>query len=731
MHRGKPRGFQGKFNIMLATDDNYSMPVEPHQSSAGQLGASDIRWILRRGWMWPIAGAIIGLALALTIIGFMPQLYTSSARILVDRSVNRFLQNNKILDEPTLDDVDMAAQFYVLSSDSIIVPVIRSLNLTHDPEFVGQSLARTGGSATAGEENRCVNRFSSSCFFYGLGQVKNYVKQFFGLKTAPPIDPDTLLERTAVEAFLRQLSIERGDVNNVINISFSSEDPNKAAKIANAIADTYVETGGERKVKSSKLVSQLLEERLIDIKQQSVNADRALREFRAANNLAGAVAPPDNALIERLRSEYVDLARKTAEVADAVGPDHLAVVKLRKQMEGLNSAIRDEEGRIAGADGLPAAAGAGGGDDAGADVPGEVPNTTLATGLSKLDGEKQAKYRELEITANTFRALYNSDLRKFNELSQARPDTEDAHIIARAAPPLRKNPNKSMFVLAAGVIFGFFGGLAAVIGREWAAGVYRTPEQVTRATGIYSVILPAVEMRKRKGGKLGDYVLDAPYSRYTETIRKIRASMRAYPGPNGDKVIGVISSVANEGKTTVAHNFAALLSAYSKSRTLIIDCDLHRRNLSAELAPGAREGLMEALDDPSRLAALVSKRERSGVDVLPCALSERDPNVAELLGSPQMEKLLNAARANYDFIVIEIAPIMSVVDIKMIERFVDKFIFVVEWGQTKRTLVDEALSEVEIVRDRISCMVLNKANPAILRTIESYKGDRIAEYYVE
>jgi Mrp family chromosome partitioning ATPase len=55
----------------------------------------------------------------------------------------------------------------------------------------------------------------------------------------------------------------------------------------------------------------------------------------------------------------------------------------------------------------------------------------------------------------------------------------------------------------------------------------------------------------------------------------------------------------------------------------------------------------------------------------------------------------------HDCIIVEIAPIMSVVDIKTIERFIDRFVFVIEWGETKRRLVQEALSEVHIIRERI------------------------------
>ena len=119
------------------------------------------------------------------------------------------------------------------------------------------------------------------------------------------------------------------------------------------------------------------------------------------------------------------------------------------------------------------------------------------------------------------------------------------------------------------------------------------------------------------------------------------------------------------------------------------------------------------------------------MDVLPCALSTRLPNAAEVLGSPEMEQLLIAARKAYDYIVIEIAPIMSVVDMKMIERFVDRFVFVVEWGQTQRNLVLEALSEAEVIRERIAGIVLNKADPSALRSIEAYKGEKFRDYYQE
>jgi succinoglycan biosynthesis transport protein ExoP len=94
-----------------------------------------------------------------------------------------------------------------------------------------------------------------------------------------------------------------------------------------------------------------------------------------------------------------------------------------------------------------------------------------------------------------------------------------------------------------------------------------------------------------------------------------------------------------------------------------------------------------------------------------------------------MAQLLAVARKSYDCIVIEIAPILSVVDIKMIERFVDQFVFVLQWGETKRNVLLNALSDAEIICDRIAGVVLNKADPVALKHAEALDGIRPGSYY--
>ena len=582
------------------------------------------------------------------------------------------------------------------------------------------------------------------------------------------------------------------------------------------------------------MASQLVQDQLSELKQSVVDANHALQEFKMAHNLVGrgtGLLPteqipnlttlltnaklqvteakgrldriqvqtgseeasgtifPDNQVILALRSKYLELSTKADELASRVGPNHLTVVQFRKEMNETRAAIRDEEKRLAGSYVSAYQAARTQYDDLAAMV-------AQLSEEAKTESQAQTSVRELENTADGLLVLYKSVLEQFSQLNrQPLNPIQDASIITRAAPQLHKNSLKSLAVIVGGFLLGLLSGAGGAIARELAAGVFRTPEQVKQATGIYCVSVPSVEASGKhvvslqaktnplysrltelftyitaSVSKLGapvfrtseqvkhatgtDYisaptvegsetritslqpstnpmleelVLDAPHSRFTESLRNIKALADTAKREYGDKVIGVVSPVSKNGKSTVVTNLAALMAA--SARTLVIDGDLHKRQLTARLEPDAREGLIEALDDPSRLAALVTKRPRSGFDFLSCVLSKRIPNTADLLGSPQMERLLIAARESYDYIIVECPPIMSVVDVKMIERFLDRFVFVIEWGQTGRRVTQEALDECDIMRERTLCVVLNKVEPTALRSIEAYKGPQLLAYY--
>jgi polysaccharide biosynthesis transport protein len=753
-------------------DDHDTSPrserASPAPGSGPAITIAEIVLIVRRGWRLTLLGGLIGLAAAVAVLPYVPSLYKATTRVLIDRSVKRYLQANKLLDEPVFDEAETSGQIYVLTSESVVVPILRSMDLVHDPEFVGKT------------------RDSNNPSF--LGEIVGFAKQLVGGSNKPAIDQELALERAAIDTFQKRLSVEREGLGPVINVTFSSNDAKKAALIANTVVESYLESIRDAKTKSTKMAGQLLQERLNDLKQSVVASNKSLEEFKSVHNLvsrgvgatpAEKMAPlttrladakiqlaeakaqlerirqqassedtsgksfPDNQVIIGLRSKYLDLSTRAAELISRVGPDHAAVLKIQKEMEESRAAIREEEKRLVEM-------------YLGSYQSSQARSDELAAIVQKLSEEAKTESQalvtlnQLEKTADSLRESYNNLLEKYQALA-IQPDNpiQEARIITRASPPLSKNSNKPILVVVGGLVCGLLLGTGGALAREFAIGAFRTPEQVRQFTGIYCVSTPAVKFEDRQkkvarpdNGRgeavavteanpspmlLEEYVLDAPHSRFAESFRYIKALAEAARRENGDKVIAIVSPVASNGKSTTATNLAALMA--TSCRTLVIDADLHKRRLTERLEPEAREGLIEVLEDTSRLASLVIRRPRSGIDFLPCVRAKRIRDPAELLGSPQMNKLLISARETYDFIVIECAPIMSVVDIKMLERFVDRFVFVIEWGRTKRRVVQEALDEVDLSRERTLCFVLNKVDPTAMEIMEAYKGAAYLDYY--
>ena len=115
-----------------ATDEPFqkaSRPVQPD--------IADLVGIARRGWFFIIAGVVFGVFGALAVLHNLSPIYKASSRIAFERTQSRYLQLNKVTNEPLIEDSDTLGQIYVISSESIVLPVVNALSLTKDPEFVG------------------------------------------------------------------------------------------------------------------------------------------------------------------------------------------------------------------------------------------------------------------------------------------------------------------------------------------------------------------------------------------------------------------------------------------------------------------------------------------------------------------------------------------------------------------------------------------------------------------
>ena len=741
-------------NSMASIDNSQVTEDAAHQAiESVQPEIADLVGIAHRGWFYIVAGTIFGLICALMILSTIPPIYKANSRIMFERTLPRYLQTNKVTNEPIIEDYDTLGQTYVISSESIVLQVVRSLSLASDPDFVGGKDSETLGSRVRG-----LFRNSAQALGFPKESAENQSIEHRN-------DP----EKIAFESILRDLTVRREDVQSVITIAFSSKDPAKASTIVNAVVDTYMEANIAGKVASTKVAGQVVQERVEELKQQAKDAERALLEYKMANNIVGtanttlsaeqlaalqthltnarvamaeararmeriASAPdasalftPDNELIAKLRAELLDLSVRANDIERRVGKAHLAAVKVRTRMEEVREAIANEQKRLAGSFGKDYELARAQYDEFSATI-------TRVIGEEGSNSEAQARIRELESAADTLRNLYNRMQLHLSEMNnvKAQPSiTPDARVLMRAAPPTQTEASKKRWlILAGGSMMGLLLGVGIVFARTFPFGVFRTSQQVTSATGLPCAVLPEiVNANEQASLRTGEYALDWPYSRFAQTLRSIWAMINIAQRDFGAKVVCVVSSNPGEGKTTVAINLAAQFARHSTTRVLVIDADFHRQSLTERIAPDARVGLKEALEEPRAFAKFVVRKERLNLDALPCPVSDRTPNAAELLGTVEMEQLINVAREAYNLVIIEAPPMAAVVDYKMIARHCSGFIFVVEWGKTSQRLVLECLSDASALLDRVLCVVLNKADPSALRSIEYYKGNGFHAYY--
>jgi polysaccharide biosynthesis transport protein len=734
-----------------------------------------------------------------------PNRYTGTAVLMIDSRKMQGLQTQAPLgtDNP-IDTAMVDSQVEILKSEAIASAVIKNLRLLDSEEFTGNE----GGP---------------------LGRIADL---FFSISTETrPSDPQ--LMRTATSRLQSQLAIRRVGASYIIEISYQSLSPNRAAAIPNAVAEAYLVDTLESKYQASRRAAVWLQDRMKELRGQASTAERAVADYKAKNNivdaggrllseqqlaeinssltvaraqrtdsqarleritailkaddndrnvilneLATVTDTMQNPVIVKLRQTYLDYAAKESDWSNRYGPKHLAVVNLRNQMREIRRSIADELRRTAESYKSDF-------EIAKAREEAAQRNLNDTIAVSNDASQAQIVLKDLESNAQSTRALADNFMQLYmvSVQQQSFPITE-ARIITQATVPLAKTSPKTPIVLLAAILGGTM--LALFVGflREMMDRVFRTPPQVEQllnvrcltsiplvgadraavgASGVAertkagaatafwpfhrrkklssgstsggsTLTLPlkgtelAINHREVHGDRrlsardsIARTVINFPFSRFAEGMRAINLAADLSNFGTTNKVIGITSALPNEGKSTISEALAQVV-AQGGSRTILVDSDLRNPHLTARLAPDAQLGLVDVVLGSSNLNEVVWVDPQTNLHFLPCVVTSRFSNSAEMLASPQMEKLFKLLREHYDRIILDLSPLAPVIDVGATGAFVDCYVLVIEWAKAKTDVVTRILSETPVVEEHLLGAVLNKVNLAVMNRYDSRQG---------
>ncbi|MBO4227979.1 polysaccharide biosynthesis tyrosine autokinase [Bradyrhizobium neotropicale] len=706
--------------------------------------------IVRRQFPTMIAIVSACLILALLYLFTAAPQFTSTASMVIDTRKVQLFQQQSMLGDVTIDSATVETQVEILKSENISLAVIRDLRLIDDPEFTG-----SGGGL--------------------LGTVIGAVADLFSSGSAPS---EFELTRKALERFEKNRTIKRLGLTYVMEIGFTSLDPGKAAKIANAIADAYIVDQLEAKYQATRRASVWLQDRIKELRTQASAAQRAVVDFKTANNIvdtggrlmneqqlaevnsqlilahaATAEAKarfdrisdivkqeiPDasvadalkNDTIVKLRGQYVDMASKESIWSAKYGREHLAAVNLRTQMAEVKKNIQDELKRIQ--ESYKS-------DYDIAVTREEAIKTSLANVVSEsqLTNQAQIQLRELESNAQSYQAMYDNFLQRYMESVQQQsfPITE-ARVISAATSPLKKSYPKTLIILAVALMGGLILSFGAAMARELTDKVFRTTGQVEEVLGTNCIaILPSLsapaDLQSKLGGKLAKpkdtpqpdlfrYVVENPLSRFAEAIRSLKVSVDLNSIVRENRVLAITSTLPNEGKSTLSTNLAHLM-AHGGARVLLVDADLRNPSLSRELIPDMQVGLVDLIAQRVELEDALVVDAETRLSILPAGMTSKLLHTNEILASKAMHALITQLRAKFDYVVLDMPPMAPVVDVRVTSSFVDSYVYVVEWGKTKIDVASHNLRGAPEIQDKLLGVVLNKADTKLLARYESYQS---------
>jgi exopolysaccharide transport family protein len=691
------------------------IPLKLPQVAQGQeeSDAIDLRQLqdfFWRRWKIILATAAAVMALAFLVMLTIAPRYTATAQVLLEPRKEKIFGAENIMPELNLETGNVDSQLSVIQSINLLRRVVEKEKLTADPEF--------GQASRAGLMSLLV----------GLFQTEE-AQQAAATKPDGAIPLDVLRSVTRLR---NALEVTRVNRTYVLSIAVTSEDPVKATRLANAVADAYVVDQLDARYDAAKRASTWLAERMEGLQDQLRQSEEAVAAFRKEHNLqatsggenkitisdqqlsdlngkligaradtaekrakyeqaaqvtargGNVQAIPDvvhSTVISSLRAQQAQVNSKEADLSAHYGAQHPLVINARAERHDIERSISSEVQRIllnlkndydvakSREESLQA-------------------SLAQATGQTGQDNGDAVRLRELERLNTANKTLFDNFLSRTNiTREQASFEEREARVISPATKPSAPSfPKKGLVEALAGVV-GVLLGVGGSVALDMLNSGFTTARELEDKLG--HPVLASIPLLGDKERKIDDkivdparYLMDKPLSRYAELVRSIRVGIQMADVDDPAKVILITSSVPSEGKSTLARSLA-FSAAKAGQRVMLLDCDLRHPSLSKYFGLETKAGLVDFLTASVAFEDAISHQH--GVTIIPAGMKSQNP--PDLLGSERLKGFIEKLRAVFDYIIIDSPPVEPVIDAKVLSLIVDKVVFAVRWQSTKRELV--------------------------------------------
>jgi capsular exopolysaccharide synthesis family protein len=657
----------------------------------------------RRQWPILLIVPALGLLLTLFVLSTITPRYSATALLMLDSREQRLAGIDVSLPvAPNLSTID--GEVEVMSSPAIAARVIRELDLAHDPEFAPRP-----------------NTLVAWLRMLAPGLLSNK-------------DPQSAaeIEQLVANKLERRVAIQRRGVTPVIAIEAQSENPERAAALANAYAKAYLDEQQTSRSLGIERAEAALASRVADLAEQLKRTESQLSRYalEQAGKLAGTSAGPKldqiqadieattrQRLANLAESQELQKALSQGRLADLVRPkpDSATVDVNRRNFERQLSAVLSSVG-----------------DRAAVDKARAIANSRvdeLKDQSDRIDAREQELRRQLndlvlqtdlptEVSVQlyrnqeelgTLRTLYQGYLSRLKQVSQQRGLVlPDARVVASALVPAKTSYPPTLPLL----LVSLPAWIALALGLAWLRDTYArgfsNVAEMERVLGAPCLAEIPLVKRGRSAELVSELVVNEPASAFAESIRKLRVSLDIASGAEDlstKRTYLITSTRPAEGKSTIAVSLARA-EALSGKKTIIIDCDLRRPSIHRLLQIEHPRGLIDLLQADKVEGPVGAKEAKTPLFVIPNGGSREFPS-DRLLISPKFRHIIEACKQIFDVVILDAPPLGGAADPLVLTQYVNTVLYLVRAEETNQAEVTAVFREMQRSFDGDVFLVLN------------------------